>query len=304
MNENLWVPETSLAIIVGNRYTLFRELYPDREVSLGDLADKTDIDIGNLSRYITEWESRGLIITREAKSGRGKPLRLIRLTNAGINIIRSYIELAGTKPRQLENANPEDLDFYMKMIDDPNSDIQQMAATEITSLCEDYSVIYNDRILPFLKDRISSPHYQNIRFYLLQTLLNVARNSTVDQIQERINPIFTDMLTSLLSKPPDDSQEDEKTIRTTIMEILTLTSEGAEGFKELVKILTNLIEKKDILYERAQELILYKYPQNRSELRRALFKLLTNQDRDVVRRTKEQIERFRVRTSLERERTP
>lgn len=183
--------------------------------------------------------------------------------------------------------------FYLENIDDfSNKDVQEMAATELVSLCESYSVTNEDRIFPFLKERIPDQKYRPIRISLLQTLLNITRNSTPDQIREKIHPIFEDILRRLLFEPQD---EEEMAIHIITMNILTSISEGDEGFKDMTTLLTGLIEMKDNIAERAEELILTKYPQKKSELRRALFKLLTSQDRDVIRRAKERIVQLRMR---------
>ncbi|MCJ7609566.1 hypothetical protein MUP00_07875 [Candidatus Bathyarchaeota archaeon] len=235
----------------------------------------------------------------ECARGRGKPLRLVRLTSTGLNIVKSFVEAAGTRPRKFEDADPQDIKFYLEMITDfSNRDVQDLAVAELASLCETYSVMQDPRILPFLKERILTPQYQPLRHGLMVTLLNMTRNSQADQKRETIRPGFADALTRLLSEPLDETQADSRATRATAMEVLSLIHEGDEGFKALTTVLIGLIERKDHLDERAEDLIIWKYPDKRGELRRAMFKLLTSPDKDVVRRAKELIPRLRTRTGL------
>jgi hypothetical protein len=130
------------------------------------------------------------------------------------------------------------------------------------------------------------------------TLLNIARNSTADQKRETICPGFADALTRLLSEPLDETQADSRATRATVIEVLSLIHEGDEGFKALTRVLIGLIEMKDHLDERAEDLIIWRFPDKRGELRRAMFSLLASPDKDVVRRARELIPRLRTRTGL------
>lgn len=86
-----------------------------------------------------------------------------------------------------------------------------------------------------------------------------------------------------MSESLDETQADSRATRATVIEVLSLIHEGDEGFKALTRVLIGLIEMKDHLDERAEDLIIWRFPDKRGEIRRAMFSLLASPDKDVVR---------------------
>jgi DNA-binding MarR family transcriptional regulator len=287
---------------VGNtamsRYHILRELYPDNEIPLGELADRTRIDDGNLSRYVAQLSGMGLLSVRSEKGerSRGKPRKMVRLTEASRGFVDSLVKLAGSVPASLEPADTGDIGFYLTTMDDSNSiEAQRMAAEEFRALCHNNLVMHDDRVLPFLRNRIFDPKYTALRDDLLNALLGIVRNATCDEKRAEIKSEFSDPLRSLLSNPPGKPGEDLES-RSMALQILGMLSEGDKDYDSLMRVLMGLIRRGDSLAERMQETIVARYPEKRNDIRRTLFTMLSDQDGEVVRKAKNHIRLLRDRT--------
>lgn len=287
---------------VGNeamsRYRILRELYPDNEVHLGELAVRTGVDDGNLSRYVAQLSERGLLGVRSeaGERSRGKPRRMVRLTEASRGFVDALIKLAGSAPASLEPADANDIGFYLETMEDShNVEAQRMASEEFRALCYNSLVMYDDRVLPFLREKIFDPMYKALQEDLLNALLGIVRNATGDQKRAVIKSEFSDPLRRLVSNPPGKS-EGELESRSMALQILGMISEGDKDYDSLMQVLMDLIRRKDSLAERIQETILVRHSNKRNDMRRSLFTMLSDQDGEVVRRAKNHIRLLRGRT--------
>jgi DNA-binding MarR family transcriptional regulator len=287
---------------VGNmalsRYLILRELYPDNDIHLSELANRTRIDDGNLSGYVIELSDRGLLSVRSEKGerSRGKPRKMVRLTEASRGFVDSLIRLAGSAPASHDPADTSDIGFYLHTMDDSkNIEAQSMAAEEFRALCHNYLVMHDDRVLPFLRKRIFDPKYKALQDDLLNALLGIVRNATGDEKRAEIKSEFSEPLRSLVSNPPGES-EAELESRGMALQILGMISDGDEDYDSLMRVLMNLIRRGESLAERMQETILATYPKKRNDMRRTLFTMLSDQETEVVRRAKNHIRLLRDKT--------
>ena len=70
-----------LRTILVTRFNILWALYPDNTYSQTQLAELSDTDPGNLSRYIKELDKDGIVTIKDEQSGVGRPAKLISLTN-------------------------------------------------------------------------------------------------------------------------------------------------------------------------------------------------------------------------------
>jgi len=286
--------EVSLVEAVKGRYLILRELFPEKEFYIRELANKIEIDDSNLSRYIIRLEEDGLVTTKKVPRKQGKPLKYVRLTAPGRNIINSIIEAAKTPPEQLEPADPENFELYLKMMGpDEDEDVRQMASEELVILCRDYDVTSNYTILPFLIEKMEDSEYKHILPNLLHALLGIIRNTGNEKTHKRIRSNLKKTLKDLIGQPSETSPEREARIRYTSLEVLTALSDGEETYTELVGLLCSLIEEAAPFAQAARRLILSKHPDKKNEMRRTLFKMLANPDEDLKRRVEDHIRELR-----------
>ena len=280
--------------IVKGRYLILRELFPENEFYIRELATEIEIDDSNLSRYVMRLEEEGLVSTRKVTRKRGKPLKYVKLTALGRNIIHSIIEAAKTLKEQLNPADPDNLEFYLnRMSPDENEDIRQIASEELVIICRNYDVISDDKVVSFLKKAMRDPDYKQILPNLLHALLGIIRNTGNEKTHKRIRSNLKKTLKDLIGQPSETSPEREARIRYTSLEVLTALSDGEETYTELVGLLRSLIEEAAPFAHAARHLILSKHPDKKNEMRRTLFKMLANPDEDLKRRVEDHIRELR-----------
>jgi len=287
--------EQDVGSIAVSRYQILRQLYPDNEIPLGELADRTRIDDGNLSRYVIELSKKGLLSVRSEKGerSRGKPRKMVRLTEASRGFVDALVKLAGSVPASLEPADTNDIDFYLETMEDShNVEAQKMAAEEFRALCHNHLVMHDDRVLPFLRKRIFDQKYRALQEELLNALLGIVRNATGDEKRADIKTEFSDHLRNLISSPPGRS-DGELESRGMALQILGMVSEGEGDYDSLMRVLLDLIRRGDSLSVRMQETILATYPKKRNDMRRTLFMMLSDQDGEAVKRAKNHIRLLR-----------
>jgi hypothetical protein len=221
---------------------------------------------------------------------------MVKLTEASRGFVDALIKLAGSAPASLEPADANDIGFYLETMEDShNVEAQRMASEEFRALCYNSLVMYDDRVLPFLREKIFDPMYKTLQEDLLNALLGIVRNATGDQKRAVIKSEFSDPLRRLVSNPPGKS-EGELESRSMALQILGMISEGDKDYDSLMQVLMDLIRRKDSLAERIQETILVRHSNKRNDMRRSLFTMLSDQDGEVVRRAKNHIRLLRGRT--------
>jgi DNA-binding MarR family transcriptional regulator len=84
----------ALAKLVGQRFHILQQLYPDKELCLTSLAEKTGLDPGNITRYVKKLETEELISIKEnEKETGGKPYRNCSLTYSGREILEPFMKM-------------------------------------------------------------------------------------------------------------------------------------------------------------------------------------------------------------------
>lgn len=112
-------------------------LYPNEEYYISKLADKTGINLGNVSKYAADLKEKGLVSIREvSERPAGRKRKYIKLTRGCRNVISSLIEI--TKPVEFKLSDPNigEVDFLLKHINKPPSDeVRDHAIRDLKELC-------------------------------------------------------------------------------------------------------------------------------------------------------------------------
>lgn len=178
------VTDEEIVRIVGRRYRILKELYPDEEYNLTDLAETTGMDKGNLSKYIHKLEKDWkLVKTREGESERGRPFKYIRLTESAKRIVASMIDATQPKPEaKLEEWQINEL---LDILEDSNlsEDLRLSYADTFHKLCRDYldDVIKSERSQRLLERVVTSPSPDKVGEKLRSSLSVVWGNLVKDK---------------------------------------------------------------------------------------------------------------------------
>jgi DNA-binding transcriptional ArsR family regulator len=103
--------EQEIARLVDKRFEILNEF------NITELVEKTDLDHGNISRYIDELEREKLVTTREGKRGRGKPYRYCRLTDKCRMILGAFVDAAKPEPKELEKPDFEWVELLIRTLE-------------------------------------------------------------------------------------------------------------------------------------------------------------------------------------------
>ena len=294
MDETSELKGYSLLQTIERRYEILYSLYPDEEFFLSQLAEKIRFDEGNLSRYIRVLDDAGLVQTRDMPVIKGMPRKYISLTEISKRILALAIEAYVKPSEEKEPADPDEIEFYLKMIGPyKNKDVRQIASEELVILCRDFDVTSDDKVLPFLKKAMMDPDYRHFLPNQLHALLNILRNTRDEEIHERIQSDFKEILKDLVVQRPEKLSEKVARMRYSSLEVLTALSEDEETYTELMGLFRSLIEEEAPFAHAARQLILSKHPDKKNEMRRTLFKMLANPDEDIKHRIEDHIRELR-----------
>lgn len=284
----------SLLQTIERRYEILYSLYPDEEFFLSQLAEKIRFDEGNLSRYIRALDDAGLVQTMDVPVVKGMPRKYISLTEISKRILALAIEAYVKPSEEKEPADPDEIEFYLKMIGpDENEDIRHIASEELVILCREHDVTSDDKVLPFLKKAMMDPDYKHVLSNLLHALHNIVRNTRDEEIHKRMQSDFKETLRDLVVQRPDKPSEKVARMRYSSLEVLTALSYDEETYRELMGLFRSLIEEEAPFAHAARQLILSKHPDKKNEMRRTLFKMLTNSDKDIKHRVEDHIRELR-----------
>jgi len=92
--------DTELVKLIADYYSVFKVLYPDKELKLTGIEDLIDVSISTISRLVSRVEENNVFHIRLEARDRGRPAKYIKLTDEVRVIIASYFEAikpAGTK---------------------------------------------------------------------------------------------------------------------------------------------------------------------------------------------------------------
>jgi DNA-binding MarR family transcriptional regulator len=138
MNLQEALTDKELVKILGRRhiYALLDELYPDKNFALFELAQRTRLDLGNLSKAFTMLEGNGLIETWGEERERGRPFRYAKLTVKAQRLIASIKR--ETQPEEKVELEEWQIDELIKTIRDSglSENLSKLAAHEFFCFCQ------------------------------------------------------------------------------------------------------------------------------------------------------------------------
>lgn len=178
------VTDEELVGIVKRRYRILKELYPDKEYNLTDLAETTEINKGNLSRYIPKLEKEyKLVKTREKESARGRPFKYTRLTESAKRIVASLLDAA--QPKLEAKLEEWQINELVDILEDSNlsEDLRISYADTFHNLCRNYldDMIKRERSRKLLERVAATPSLDKVGEKLRASLSVVWGNLVKDE---------------------------------------------------------------------------------------------------------------------------
>jgi len=105
----------------GSNYKLLKILYPNRTLSLHELAREANKDPSNLSKLVSTLATAGILETETVSRERGRPHRYIRLSKRGHHLISSAIAAARI-PAKSRQYDPSAIDLMLDITEDTELD--------------------------------------------------------------------------------------------------------------------------------------------------------------------------------------
>lgn len=107
----------------GRNYKLLRILYPNRTLSLHELATEANKNQSNLSKLVSALaaDEIGILETETVSRERGRPLRHIRLSKRGHHLVSSAIAAANI-PAKPSQYDPSAIDLMLDITEDTELD--------------------------------------------------------------------------------------------------------------------------------------------------------------------------------------
>lgn len=135
----------NVLLLIARRLDLLTALYPNQEYYLGQLAEKTGENLGNISKYVANLEKMNLVSIREARERkRGRENKYVKLTGGCRGILDAcdtFYRLQKPEEFKLSDADTEEVDFLLQRIKKPPSDdAREQAIWDLKELCRRSSI--------------------------------------------------------------------------------------------------------------------------------------------------------------------
>ncbi len=123
-----------LAKLVDQRFDILQQLYPDKEFCLTVLAEKTGLDLANITRYVKKLETEELISVKEIEKEKGgKPYKNCSLTYNGREILEPFMRM------ELKNVgapSPDEINLSLDMLQEKGltEDFREFIAAKLSDL--------------------------------------------------------------------------------------------------------------------------------------------------------------------------
>lgn len=280
--------------LMGRRWNILEKLH-QRKYYVTELAEELGKTTPGVSTDLKDLIKRGLV---EFEQREGDRRKYCSLTARGKEIFSAILMATQPrekpKPEEKELASTEEIDFYLNKIDAPsNEEILKMAAEEFMILCGEYIVTHHKRVLPFLSEKLTDPKYEIVRLNLLHSLSRIIKDARDREDLSEIKLKFEEPLKELATNTALEQTSEGSALRLCAIQTLLDILGRENAFKELINLYTEGVRNESELTKSLMSTLVSRYPENRIEVRKALFEMLKDPREDVRRRAKDQIRELR-----------
>jgi len=275
--------EKELLSIFSRNYKILLELFPNNELSVTAIADRTAQNQGSISRAIEDLYEKKLITIRDEKAGRGKPHKYVKLSQFSFHLfsyVKEYLE------KQSINKSPIDsriVDEYLDLIIKSDSSIRRFASDQIELISRNNKIPQETKLFQYIKDNIFNQSIDDVKYNLFKTILNIVKYSE----EETINYIYHTYKDDLLkiSLDPKIINDKEERIMFISIEILSEILKEEESYEILMKAYVKSINRQSGYRDRYLNLLISKYSAKKTDIQLMLINMYRNSDetlRDII----------------------
>jgi DNA-binding MarR family transcriptional regulator len=155
---------------------IIQALYPNVEYSISQLAEEIKWDQGSLSKAVSSLIDSDLLLLIEKKKGKGKPQKIIGLSDISFRLFSLVNEYLGKKILEEKYSDPRVLDEYFQMLELEDKQLIKIAIDGLSA--ESIKKVYpNDKYLKLLGDKIFHSNQKYFQVNLIHIILNIAKLS-------------------------------------------------------------------------------------------------------------------------------
>jgi len=254
-------------------------LYPDRSYSISQLANLTEWDQGTLSKAVNSMIESDLIIVKEEKQGRGKPQKIIKLSDVSFRLYSIVDGYLGKRLAENEYSDDRVLKEYFNMLDSSNEQMIEMAISSLSveSTKRNYST---DEYLVKIKEKIFDKTKSNHKNELIQIVLNLSRISDEAKLRT-LDEIFRKDLLKLFYAEVQKTDKTEA-IRMDALMVLAEIVAPSEKYSTLKDAYLQLIREGSAFRGSARTLLQSKYPEKVPDIKLELIRVAKESDSDLI----------------------
>ena len=277
-----------LRTILVTRFNILWPLYPDNTYSQTQLAELSDTDPGNLSRYIKELDKDGIVTVKDEQSGVGRPAKLISLTNDTKSILTINMRYFLAK-EAVDDLGPEQAEKILELLSNKYTRI--LAADELELASRDHIAPIESEMYPNLVNYLKKQEYRDVAHTLLRSLHNFVVKLD-DVSRKEATYILGSPLRDIYDKE-DDSDKGSRIKRTIleIFEVLNIYSMSYEKLKEecIEAVLYKPLPMSQVLVDRITRL----FPEDKMDLRLSLLERYGSANEEQKKRIQSMLNRLR-----------
>jgi DNA-binding MarR family transcriptional regulator len=198
-------------MLIGKRKRIIKELYPNEILQQSELAEKTSIAKGNLSKYINELKEKELVKIESKINERGLPVKMISLSRIPINILKATEKIVSSEKPLFEDS--ETLNIFCEGLF--VSELQEYSKNSIQLISNQFIVPVKSGFFTFLKENLLDSRLAKARRVLIISTRNMVSYMTTIEKKEVLE-ILKPVLHKLLE---DSSKGLEKETRELLKEL-------------------------------------------------------------------------------------
>lgn len=269
--------------LIGENYDILMALFPDKSFYLNKMATNLGFDLTKLSRKAVPLEDADLINVREEKGKRGKPPKIVNLTNIAYRLLSDNQNYLQAKSKIARPIDPNYINNFITYFKSKDIEIRDIAIDQVGSITNQRIVPIDCEFITYLRDIINLNEFKDKKYNILLIIKNIILVSQKENLYT-LEKIYKEEILSSI-KNQDDNNEDERT-RFITLEIFSLLSNYEESYEILKPELIKAIKRSSTFTQTIKDLILTNNKNKRDEIEASLMLLLTESDdktRNLIR---------------------
>jgi len=174
----------ALAKLVGQRFCILQQLYPDKELCLTKLEEKTGLDLANISRYAKKLKTEELISIKENDTG-GKSYKNCSLTFKGREIAEPFMRV---ERENGDTPSPDEITLSIRMLREKEltEDFRRFIAAKLSDLAIKHADKLIEQAKELFKQTVQNP-FPAENSKIGNQLMSLLSNSIPEMLAQKKN---------------------------------------------------------------------------------------------------------------------